>query len=118
MVSTSQATSIRLAQALACCFSWLLDEVLVLLLLCSVMVSVLPVLLVELTILDRVWLWFNTVVDVLDVTTDPPLEVEPVEEVLVRALPALSSVLGITGGLKGISLQVTSTTNQSKYENK
>jgi len=55
---------------------------------------------------------------VLDVTTDPPLEVEPVEEVLVRALPALSSVLGITGGLKGISLQVTSTTNQSKYENK
>jgi len=103
---------------LACCFSWLLDEVLVLLLLCSVMVSVLPVLLVELTILDRVWLWFNTVVDVLDVTTDPPLEVEPVEEVLVRALPALSSVLGITGGLKGISLQVTSTTNQSKYENK
>lgn len=45
---------IRLAQAMACRCSWLLEELLLMLLCCSVTVSLLPVLLVELTILDRV----------------------------------------------------------------
>jgi len=93
----------------------------VLVVLRSVMVSVLSVLLVELTIRDRVWLWFNTVIDVLafvDELTDTLLEVEPVEDVLVRTLVAFSRVLGITGGFRGSSLRVTNEYNKSKYENK
>lgn len=90
-----------------------------LLLVCSVVVS----LLVVVTTCVRVWFWlFNTVVDVLEVVEElPPLDevVDVVEVLLVRAFAVFKRVLGITGGLRGSSLQVTSsTTNQNMKINK
>lgn len=111
---------IRLAQAMACRCSCLVEELLLeLLLVCSVVVS----LLVVVTTCVRVWFWlFNTVVDVLEVDEElPPLEevVDVMEVLLVRPFAVFKRVLGITGGLRGYSLQVTSsTTNQNMKINK
>lgn len=110
---------IRLAQAMAACFSvlvvlrLLLVVLLLLVLPCSVMIVLLSVscvslfVLLVLMIFERVWLlWFNTVVVVVVVVVVPLLLLLllAVLMLLVRLL-ALNRVLGITGGFMGRSLR-------------